>query len=197
MLIFCSASSEPELNRALQLTGDAERGKALYPLCASCHMKTGWGKPDGSFPVIAGQHSEVLIKQMLDIRAGNRDNPTMFPFTDPQAIGGAQGIADVISYIAALPQPLAPHQGQGPGTDLASGKALYHARCQQCHGDRGQGNNASFYPKLKGQHFAYLLRHMRWIRDGYRKNSDPVMVQQLQGLDDKALSPLADYISRL
>ena len=35
---------------------------------------------DGTFPQLAGQHTTVLIKQMADIRAGERDNPTMYPF---------------------------------------------------------------------------------------------------------------------
>ena len=81
-----SIASPDEINRALELTPDIDRGKALYPLCAACHLETGWGKKDGTFPQLAGQHREVLVKQLADIREGNRDNPTMYPFALPRAI---------------------------------------------------------------------------------------------------------------
>ena len=146
----CAMSSPDEITRALEMAPDIERGKALYPLCAACHMDTGWGKTDGSFPVIAGQHRRVMIKQMADIRAGNRDNPTMYPFTDPQTIGSAQAISDVTAYISSLPPN--PHPGQGDGKNLASGEKLYRQHCAACHGDKGQGNDDAFVPRLRGQH---------------------------------------------
>ena len=37
-----------------------------------------------------------MIKQLADIRAGNRDNPTMYPFALPESIGDAQALADVV-----------------------------------------------------------------------------------------------------
>ncbi len=192
---LCALSTSDEIQRSLTLTPDIENGKRIYPLCASCHMPTGWGKKDGSFPVIASQHRKVLIKQLADIRARNRENPTMYPFTDPESIGGIQAIADVTAYIAQLPPDPAP--GTGDGTQLETGKTIYQQRCKQCHGDEGEGNNDAYFPKLKSQHHAYLLRHMKWIRDGYRKNSNPVMVNQVKALTDDELYAVADYLSRL
>ena len=37
----------------------------------------------------------------------------------------------------------------------------------------------------------------RWIKDGYRKNSNPVMVTALKTLSDEELDAVADYLSRL
>ena len=62
----CAISTPEEIIQALELTPNIDNGKKIYPLCASCHMKNGWGKIDGSFPVIAGQHRNVLIKQLSD-----------------------------------------------------------------------------------------------------------------------------------
>ena len=192
---LCAVSTPEEIRSALALTPDIDNGKRIFPLCASCHMKTGWGKPDGSFPVIAGQHQQVLIKQLSDIRSKDRINPTMYPFTDPQTIGGAQAIADVTAYIAQLPATSTP--GQGETKQLALGENLYKKNCQQCHGESAEGNAQAFYPKLKGQHYAYLLRHMKWIGEGYRKNSDPVMVKMIKPLQENELQAIADYLSRL
>ncbi len=74
------ATTSTELTDAMKLTPNIEEGKKIYELCATCHEESGWGKENGSFPVIAGQHRSVIIKQLADIRARNRENPTMYPF---------------------------------------------------------------------------------------------------------------------
>lgn len=191
----CVMSTADEITQALELTPNIENGQKIYPLCGSCHMENGWGKKDGSFPVIAGQHRKVLIKQLSDIRSKNRVNPTMYPFTDPGSMGGLQGISDVTAYISSLPKD--PEPGTGSGTNLARGKSIYQKSCMQCHGDKGQGNNEAFYPSLKGQHHAYLFRQLKWIRDGYRKNANALMVTEVKALSDDDLDAVADYLSRL
>ncbi|RDH82870.1 MAG: cytochrome C [endosymbiont of Galathealinum brachiosum] len=195
LVVPCVSSSPEEINESLTLKPDLDRGKKIYPLCATCHMKTGWGKKDGSFPVIAGQHRNVLIKQLSDIRAKNRENPTMYPFTDPKSIGGSQAIADVTAYIASMDKS---HDvGVGNGQQLALGQSIFEKRCMVCHGDKAQGNNDAFFPRLSGQHYSYLFRQLKWIRDGYRKNSNPQMVAEVKALSDSDLDAIADYLSRL
>jgi len=194
-LPICALSSPDEIIEALKLTPNVANGAQIYPLCASCHLKNGWGKPDGSFPVIAGQHRNVLIKQLADIRAKNRHNPTMYPFTDPATIGGTQSIADVTAYISTLASN--PKPGTGSGKQLKMGKEIYKKRCLQCHGNHAEGSNDAFFPGLKRQHYAYLLRQLKWIRDGYRKNSNPIMVTEVKALSDLQLEAIADYLSRI
>ena len=104
------ATAEEALE-ALKLEGDVEEGEEIYTVCAACHQPTGWGDPLGVFPQLAGQHTTVLIKQISDIRAGNRDNPTMYPFA--MQIEGAQDIADVCSYIQT--REMNPNPRVGPG----------------------------------------------------------------------------------
>ena len=100
-----------EALEALKIEGDVEEGEEIYTVCAACHFPTGWGDPLGVFPQLAGQHTTVLIKQISDIRAGNRDNPTMYPFA--MQIEGAQDIADVCSYIQT--REMNPKPRIGPG----------------------------------------------------------------------------------
>ena len=195
LLPLCALSSPEQINHPYDQPADIERGREIYPLCAACHLDNGWGKKDGSFPVIAGQHRRVLLKQLDDIRARHRENPTMFPFSDPDTIGGEQSVIDVTAYIATLPPN--PSPGTGDGTQLALGKKIYQQRCGQCHGKDALGNNEAVFPRLKGQHHAYLLRQLKWIRDGYRKNSNPAMVAEVKPLSDSELDAVADYISRL
>ena len=100
-----------EALEALKLVGDTEEGEEIYTVCAACHQPTGWGDPLGVFPQLAGQHTTVLIKQISDIRAGNRDNPTMYPFA--MQIEGAQDIRDVCAYIQTLKMNPKPRIGPG------------------------------------------------------------------------------------
>ncbi|MCU7859066.1 MAG: cytochrome C, partial [Candidatus Thiodiazotropha sp. (ex Lucinoma kastoroae)] len=80
-----------EQDEAMLLIPDRERGIAVYEVCSACHLLEGWGLDDGTFPQLAGQHRNVLIKQLADIRAQNRDNPTMYPFALDDQILAASG----------------------------------------------------------------------------------------------------------
>ena len=188
-----------ERDEALKLKPDLENGVDVYEVCAACHLTEGWGSKDGTFPQLAGQLKGVLIKQLADIREGNRDNPTMYPFALPASIGDAQALADVVAYIEKL--PMNPDNGKGQwdkGTpEFAQGKKLYDDNCVKCHGDQGEGNLKKFYPLIQGQHYKYMLRQFEWIRDGKRRNANPDMVKQIKGFSDKDMQMVINYVSRI
>lgn len=184
-----------EQDEALHLKPDLDNGRDVFEVCSACHLPEGWGTEDGTFPQLAGQHKDVLIKQLSDIRARNRDNPTMYPFALPESIGDAQALADVVAYIETI--PMNPNNGKGDGTDLAHGEKLFKDNCVKCHGDKGQGDNVKFYPRIQGQHYKYMLRQFEWIRDGKRRNANPDMVKQIQGFSDKDMRAVIDYVSRI
>jgi len=188
------ARAAAELERAIHLEPDLENGRKVYLLCAVCHQPEGWGTADGDYPQIAGQHRSVIIKQLADIRARNRDNPTMFPFTLLDHLTPQQ-IADVSAYIASF--PMTPDNGLGPGDDLEHGERRYVQYCKDCHGDRGEGVPKDHMPLIQGQHYRYLVRQFEWIRDGKRRNADPEMVKQIQSFQDRDVSAVMDYASRL
>lgn len=184
-----------ELEQALTLDSDIANGLRIYRECAECHQPEGWGLPDGSYPQLAGQHKQVIIKQLADIRAGVRGNPEMRPWASPDRIGGAQAVADVAGYIDTL--ELNVHGGKGPGADLERGAALYAERCARCHGPEGEGDGAKFVPRIQSQHYAYLLRQFQAIRDGRRGNADPEMAAHVKDIGDADARVLLDYVSRL
>jgi cytochrome c553 len=151
----------------------------------------------------------VLIKQMADIRAGLRDNPTMYPFA--ATLTDAQELADVAAYIESLCIPLdhghydskpldAGKDWKAPAdTDkrIAEGKALYEKECLECHGKNGEGNKEKFYPVIAGQHYKYLLRQMTEIRNGHRRNANPDMVKIIKKYSDDQLVSISAYQASL
>lgn len=190
-------AQEGEKIEALHKKGDVKAGKEAYEICGACHLPSGAGRPDGTFPQLAGQHSTVVIKQMADIRAGLRDNPTMYPFA--QTLTDAQELADVSAYIQSLCIPVdhGKYEGADAAMQVAQGKELYEKQCKECHGINGEGDKEKFYPVIAGQHYKYLLRQMTDIRDGKRRNANPDMVRIIKPYTNEQLVAISAYQSSM
>ena len=182
------------LEEAIHLTPDSDNGREVYRVCSVCHMPEGWGTKDGYYPQVAGQHARVIIKQLADILARNRDAPTMLPFTLLENLQ-PQEFADVAAYLAR--QPMTRNNGLGAGTDLDHGKRLYEENCVDCHGRNGEGIEEKDMPLIHGQHYNYLVRQFEWIQEGKRRNADDEMVAQIRRFTDFDISAVMDYTSRL
>ena len=183
---------------ALKLKGDPKEGEESYEVCGGCHLPSGAGRPDGTFPQLAGQHTTVLLKQMADIVEGLRDNPTMYPFAK-EALKNPQELANTAAYIQTLciPTDHGKYEGKDYAAQVAKGKELYEKQCKECHGPNGEGNKEKFYPVIAGQHYKYLLRQMTEIRDGKRRNANPDMVKVITKYSDDQLVAISAYQSSL
>ncbi|MGI9590538.1 MAG: c-type cytochrome, partial [Myxococcota bacterium] len=188
------ARATRELEAALDLTANVDQGLEIYRGCAACHSPEGWGLSNGLVPQIAGQHRKVVIKQLADIRAGNRDNVLMAPYSAVETIGGTQAVADVAGYIDTL--EISVENGKGPGDDLELGKRSYEENCARCHGVQGEGDDDRYMPRIQAQHYQYMVRQFEWIRDGKRRNSNAEMVAQIANFDEREMRAVLDYVSR-
>lgn len=180
--------------RALRAAADAQRGAATYRLCHGCHRAGGLGSDDGIYPRLAGQHDTVLIKQLIDIRTGRRDNPTMYPFASEREVS-TQDVADLAAYLSTLPSPA--DNARGDGKALERGKALYQKDCVVCHGKSGAGVADQFYPRVAGQHYPYLKKEVTRIAQGSRRNANPRMAAIVKRYSAADIAAVADYMSRL
>lgn len=196
---MADALLDDELSQAMALKGDVKNGQKLFTICSACHTTEGWGTNDGLFPQLAGQHRSVIIKQLADIRTKNRDNPEMYPFAKEEAMGGPQAIADVTAYISTLPMTPTPSHGADSMTDKEKAKAerMFYNKCSGCHGVNGEGDAEKFYPRIQGQHYAYLLRQLQWIKTGKRRNANKLMMRKIKRLKTADFELLANYISNL
>jgi cytochrome c553 len=185
----------PEHAAAMSKAGDVERGRIVFRGCLGCHRKDGFGRVDGIYPRLTGQYASVIIKQLTDIRAGLRINPKMEPFITPDAVT-VDEIADIAAYLSTA--TTLKENGKGPGDQVQVGEAVYTQKgCVKCHGARGEGDEAKFYPALAAQHYSYLLREMELVKTLARGNAHPDMVKALSEVSPADMDAMADYLSRL
>ena len=189
-----SPDLDPEITRLVALKADPFKGKVAYEICRGCHKADGSGKGDALYPQLAGQHASVTIKQLVDVRAGRRVSPKMHPFVDKDVVASNE-IADIAAYLSLLPTPNT--NGKGDGKQTGLGKHLYNRDCASCHGKRGEGDGSKFYPRVAGQHFAYLKRETLESRDKGRRNANTEMVKVLKHYVDADIEAVSDYMSRL
>ena len=183
-----------ELGAVLALKGDPVRGKEAFRDCGGCHRRNATGRAKLAIPRLSGQHASVILKQIVDIRAGRRINERMKAILDEPYLS-LQDFADVAIYLQAL--EVFDAQTKGPGKSIERGKALYTRDCIHCHGGNGEGRADSFIPMLAAQHYSYLLRELGLIRDGGRGNSNPVMAATMKTYTQDDLEALSDYVAHL
>ena len=197
-LVLSNAQAVEKITIQLDFVPDFEAGKITFGVCARCHLPEAWGNTDGTYPQLAGQHINVIMKQLLDIRNGTRHSSLMFPFVQQRTIGGYQELSNVVAYISTL--PMNPAYSKGPwlkgSKEYEQGKKTYQQLCTSCHGDKGQGDNELVYPRLQGQHFQYMSQQLRRIKNGIRE-VHPAMRAVIQDLDLEQLDKAANYISYL
>ena len=88
--------------------------------------------------------------------------------------------------LACALSPLAPAQAGG---DPEAGKQKAVV-CSACHGVDGNSINP-LWPKLAGQHEAYLAKQIRAFRDGVRV--DPTMAPMVSILKEEDIDDIAAY----
>lgn len=84
---------------------------------------------------------------------------------------------------------LAVSAAAGAAGDAAAGKKK-SVTCAACHGPDGNSANP-LWPKLAGQHAAYLLKQMKDFKSGARK--DPVMAPMAAPLNEQDMANLAAF----
>jgi cytochrome c553 len=176
---------------------DPAKGAALSAsVCAACHTNDG-SRGVAANPIIQGQHPDYLVKQLVEFKAGKRDNPVMKSMAAPLSDADMKNVAAF--YASKQPKP-----GFAKNKDLvAHGERVYRGgiaersvpACAGCHGPSGAGMPAQ-YPRLAGQHADYVEAQLVAFRSGARHNN-PVMNAVAAKLNDRDIKALADYVAGL
>jgi len=198
-LVALAASSLSFANDApaAPAKADPAKGAALYgAVCTSCHGADGnSGAP--TFPKLAQQHPEYIVKQLTEYKSGKRANAIMSGFASALSEDDMRNIAAFVGSKSAKP-------GFAKDKVLATlGEKIYRGgiadrqipACAGCHSPTGAGIPAQ-YPRLAGQHADYTVSQLTQFRGGIRLNSLQ-MGQVAAKLNDKEINALADYIAGL
>ena len=140
--------------------GDSAPAKAK--LCIACHGADGNSVSD-EFPSLAGQVPGYIAAQLALFKSGTRKNAIMAGMAAPLSL---TDMAELDAYYSSKPLKSV----SVPEDELATavrGEKLYRgglkafgiAPCMACHGPAGRGI-PSKYPRLAGQHPAYLERQL-------------------------------------
>ncbi|PAV47357.1 cytochrome c4 [Pseudomonas sp. HAR-UPW-AIA-41] len=182
-----------------QAAGDAKAGQTKAAMCGACHGADG-NSAAPNFPKLAGQGERYLLKQMNDIKSGNR---TVVEMTGLLTNMSEQDMADIAAYFANQSMSV----GAADPALVKAGEALYRGgklaegmpACTGCHSPNGAGNDAAGFPQLGGQHAQYVAKQLTDFREGNRTNDgDSMMMRSVAAkLSNKDIQAISSYIQGL
>lgn len=181
------------------MVGDPEAGAAkVNSICQACHGPQG-NSIVPTWPKLAGQHPEYIIKQLTNFKAGERYNDQMTPMAMPLT---EQEVLDVAAYLSTQEQ-----SGGSADPELAKlGEQIYRVgnpksgvpACSGCHGPAGMGQGLSKFPRLAGQHAAYIEQTLGYFRSQERANDPNGMMRGVTArMTDQEMAAVAQYIQGL
>ncbi|BFM13863.1 c-type cytochrome [Maricurvus nonylphenolicus] len=194
--------------------GDAAAGEAKTAVCAACHGVDG-NSLVANFPKLAGLGEKYIVKQLKDIRTGRanggRDVVEMTGMLNGMS---DQDLADIAAYFSSKPMQLSGAKeievqaSSGIKVDgLALGERVYRGgntktavpACTGCHSPTGQGNSPAGYPRIGGQHAAYIEKQLRDFRSGTRWNDgdQKIMRQVAENMTDAEIIAVSNFIAGL
>lgn len=153
--------------------------------CSLCHGQNGEPTDPKIIPIIWGQQSSYLYKQLHDYRSGDRSNAVMALVAQGIALDELRRLA---SYFAAKTWP------ERASAAAAGTPPEGIAMCRACHGKNFEGGPPA--PRLAGLSYEYLLGSMDAFADGTRTNNldMPGFMKSLSEADREAM---ARYLSAM
>ena len=175
---------------------DQAAAKIAVNICSNCHGPGGHSTSP-VFPRLAGQQELYLAAQIRAFKAKERG--------DPEAHDYMWGMATLLDdpMVTGLAKYFA-EQAPAPGTPgdpalIEAGHKLFLEgdpekgilACAGCHGADAQGN--AIFPRLAGQHKAYLARQIDVIQRQLRNS--PIMHGVVQNLQPDQIRAVTEYLS--
>lgn len=178
--------------------GDIEVGRATAAVCAGCHGPSG-NSTNPVWPKLAGQHAFYIEKELHDFQNEKRLDATMAPM--------AAGLSDVdIENVAAYFASVASTVEAASADKIKLGEKIYRSgkadnglpACIACHGPNGAGSAPARFPRIGGQHAAYLSKTLKDFKSETRNNDHQAMMRDIAGrMTNKEIEAVSSYISGL
>jgi len=181
----------------------AKARKIVETVCIACHGVDG-NSPLPANPILAGQGSAYLFKQLTDFKAADgkpasRNNAIMAGMT---ATLNSDDMKNLALYFSQ--QKRKPAMASDENL-VAAGRIIWRKgdfergipACAGCHGAAGAGVPAQ-YPRLAGQYAEYTELQLKNFR-GEERSNDPQKAMRTiaDKFSDKQIKAVADYIAGL
>jgi cytochrome c553 len=160
----------------------------LLSACATCHGPGG-NSTVPQFPSLAAQPKVFIENQLVLIREGLRDVPSMKEVMTGLSDETIVALAGYYAAQAPAAQAVRVQAEKYRQGEQVSQKML----CGTCHLPDYSGQKQ--VPRLAGQHEQYLLASMKQFRDNPGPGRDTIMAASLRGLTDADLASLAHYLA--
>jgi len=159
-VVFCVAAAAATLSAAPAMAQDDVAAKAQ--ICSVCHGAAGQPIDPKTIPIIFGQQSNYLYKELHDFHSGDRTNAmmsaTVKAFTLPD-------LRQIANFFAAKTWPA--KQGDAAATAAPAPDGI--DQCRACHQANFEGGQPA--PRLSGLTYEYLIAQMNAFADGTRTNN--------------------------
>lgn len=183
---------------------DVEKGKQVAAtVCAACHAADG-NSGIAMYPRLAAQHTAYIYHQTIGIRDGKRTHGSAAVMKPVVMNLSDQDILNVSAFYAKQQ----PKSGEAnPKENPELGAKIYRGvsdkkvpACMSCHGPSGAGmpgggSEIQAYPRLGGQHQAYIVEQMNAYKSGQRKNT--IMEDIANRMSEEDLKAVANFIQGL
>jgi cytochrome c553 len=186
-LVSATCGAAAMLALAAAPAAAADELDAKLQACNACHGAN--GQPiDKSIPIIWGQTTAYMTKQLHDYRGEDRPNPAMSPFA---GMIKPEEWRKVATYFAAKPWP-AKQPSAGPAPAAPPEQQI--AVCRICHQPNFEGGLPA--PRLAGQSYEYLVGAMNSFAEDKRTNSAD-MQTLMKMLTAEERDAIAKYLAAL
>lgn len=182
-----------------QAAGDAAAGQGKVVVCGACHGVDG-NSAAPNFPKLAGQGERYLLKQLNDIKSGERQVVEMTGLLNNLS---DEDLADIAAYYSSQTMSV----GAADPELVVRGEALFRGgklnegmpACTGCHSPDGAGLDAAGFPQIGGQHAAYVAKQLTDFREGNRTNDGDNMIMRgiAAKLSNKDIAAVSSFIQGL
>jgi cytochrome c553 len=152
-------AAQAPAKRDAPASGDPAKGEPLSGKCGGCHGAHGISS-DPSVPSLASQDPQYIVKATKEYRERVRKQDDMHSMVSNVT---DQELEHIAAYYAV-------QQGQPAEEEPVSVQALAE-QCDRCHAPSTEATSNVVFPKINGQHKAYVAKALREYRDGKRESS--------------------------
>ncbi len=200
---------KPDAAKGEQLYTNGDAGRGILA-CVTCHGAAGNSTIPAN-PNLAAQPHEYIVKQLTDFqvkegaksasRRGANGAPAVM--TSIAAALTPADMQNIAYYLTQQPLDLAVAGTATKEATMERGQKIWRGglpergvpACAACHSANGAGLPAQF-PRLSGQHPAYIEEQLKLFRSGDRANS-PMMFDIADRMSDSDIAAVSDYAAGL